>query len=210
MKLLAIAIAALTAAAPAARAADMDADLSALGHQWAAIYYKLSDSQQEAAYPALIGRAEAIVRQYPAKAEPMIWETIILSCYAKAKGGLGAIDVARHARELALQAAKVDDRAMEAGAYTALGALYYKVPGWPIGFGNDKTAKAYLDKAVAIAPQAMDANYFAGDFMIEQGDKTHARDFLERALRAPSHPGHEDADAGRRIEIEQDLAKLGG
>ena len=119
------------------------------------------------------------------------------------------MDIAERARSAALAAAKIDDTALDAGAYTALGVLYYKVPGWPIGFGNDKTAKAYLDKALALAPQAMDTNYFYGDFMIEQGDKERARAYLEKALEAPPHPGHEDADAGRRIEIENDLAKVG-
>jgi Tfp pilus assembly protein PilF len=140
----------------------------------------------------------------------LIWEAIILSSYAKVKGGLGALDVAKKARDLALAAAKIDDKALDAGAYTSIGVLYYKVPGWPIGFGSDKKAKEYLDKAIAIAPQSLDVNYFYGDFMIEQGNKKAAREFLQKALQAPARPGREDADAGRKIEIEDDLAKIDG
>jgi len=191
-----------------AAAEEMTDRLDALGHAWAKVYYGMPDAQQVPAYPALVSQAQQIAAAYPARAEPLIWEAIILSCYAKAKGGLGALDLAEQARDLALAAAKIDDKALEAGAYTALGALYYKVPGWPVGFGNDKRAREYLDKALAIAPNAVDVNYFYGDFMIEQGDEPKARAFLEKALLRPPRPGHEDADFGRRIEIQNDLAKL--
>jgi tetratricopeptide (TPR) repeat protein len=201
---------ALIGAIGTATAEEPGGRLEALGHAWAKVYYGTPESQQAPAYPALVAEAQAIAAAYPAKAEPLIWEAIILSCYAKAKGGLAALDIAEQARDAALKAAKLDDKASEAGAYTALGVLYYKVPGWPVGFGNDKTAKAYLDKAIAIAPESLDANYFYGDFMIEQGDKQKARDFLQKALQLPPRPGREDADAGRKIEIQDDLAKLGG
>jgi tetratricopeptide (TPR) repeat protein len=191
-------------------AADMQSDLLDLGHAWSKVYYQTPEDQQAPQYPALVSRAEALAKQYPAKAEPKIWQAIILSCYAKVKGGLGAVDVAEQARDAALAAVKIDDKAMDAGAYTSLGVLYYKVPGWPLGFGSDKKAREYLDRALAIAPDAVDVNYFYGDFMIEQGEKKKARDFLNRALQAPARPGREDADAGRKLEIQADLAKVSG
>ena len=198
------------AAGPQVAWADdaMAPELAALGHAWAKVYYQTPLSEQETSYPPLVATVEAIAQAHPARAEPLIWEAIILSCYARAKGGLAAIDLAEKARDLALAAAKLDDKALDAGAYTALGVLYYKVPGWPIGFGSDAKAKEYLDKALAVAPEAMDVNYFYGDFLLDQGEKKKARDFLEKALAAPSHPGREDADAGRRHEIATDLARL--
>jgi len=208
-----IAIAALTVAAlntSSAMADSMASDITALSHAWAKVYYQTPEQSQEAAYPALVAQADAVAKAYPAKAEPMVWQAIILSSYAKAKGGLGAIGLAEQARDIALAAAKIDEKALNAGAYASLGALYYKVPGWPIGFGSDKKAKEYLDRAVAIAPDSIDVNYFYGDFMIEQGDKAKARTFLEKALQSPARPGREDADAGRKQEIEADLAKLKG
>jgi tetratricopeptide (TPR) repeat protein len=208
-----IALAALGLAALHATGASADpmaTDITTLSHAWAKIYYQTPEQQQEAQYPALVAQADAVAKAYPAKAEPMIWQAIILSSYAKAKGGLGAVGLAERARDIALAAAKIDEKALNAGAYTSLGALYYKVPGWPIGFGSDKKAKEYLDRAIAIAPQSIDVNYFYGDFMIEQGDKEKARAFLEKALQAPARPGREDADTGRKQEIAADLAKLKG
>jgi tetratricopeptide (TPR) repeat protein len=193
-----------------AAADGLETSISDLGHAWAKVYYQTPENQQEAQYPALVAQADALAKQYPAKAEPMIWQAIIHSSYAKVKGGLGALDEAEKARDIAMAAAKIDEKALDAGAYTSLGVLYYKVPGWPVGFGNDKKAKEYLDRAIAIAPSSVDVNYFYGEFMIEQGDKQKARLFLEKALAAPARPGREDADAGRKQEIQADLAKLNG
>jgi len=191
-----------------ASADAMESAISDLGHAWSKVYYETPENKQEPQYPALVAQADAIAQQYPAKAEPMIWQAIILSSYAGAKGGLGALDLAERARDIAMTAAKIDDKALDAGAYTSLGVLYYKVPGWPIGFGSDKKAKEYLDRAVAIAPTAIDVNYFYGDFLHEQGNDSKARDYLQKALQAPARPGREDEDAGRRREIEAELAGL--
>ena len=196
-------------AAQSALADDMASQISDLGHEWVKVYYQTAPSKQEPLYAPLIAKADAIAKANPTKAEPLIWEAILLSCYAGAKGGLGALDAAKQARDVALTAVKLDDKALDAGAYTSLGVLYYRVPGWPLGFGSDKKAKEYLDKAIAIAPTSLDVNYFYGDFMIEQGDKKKARDFLQKALTAAPRPGREDADAGRKIEIQNDLAKIG-
>lgn len=196
-------------AATSAAGDDMASALAALRHDWAKVYYQTPESAQAPLFPPLTARIDAIAAQYPDAAEPLIWKAIVFSSYAKAKGGLGALDLAKAARDAALQAAKLDERALDAGAYTALGALYYKVPGWPIGFGSDSKAKDYLDRALAIAPGAVDVNYFYGDFLLEQGDKAKARGFLEKALQAPPRPDRADEDAGRRKEIEADLAKLG-
>jgi tetratricopeptide (TPR) repeat protein len=196
----------LTLALPSGARAD---DLTSLRHAWAAVYYRMPETQQVAAFPALAARAEALVAAQPEAAEPLILKAIILSTYAEAKGGLDALSLVEAARDAALKAAKLDDRADDAGAYTVLGVLHYKVPGWPIGFGNNKTARQYLDQALTIAPDAVDANYFYGDFLREQGDDAEARGFLQKALAAPARPGREDEDAGRRRKIENDLTRLG-
>jgi uncharacterized protein HemY len=198
------------AGTPSARADAMPDALAALRHAWAKVYYQTPESEQMAQFPALKAQADAIVAQHPAAAEPLILKAIILSTYAEAKGSLDALSLVKAARDAALQAAQIDDKALDAGAYTVLGVLYYKVPGWPIGFGNDRKAKDYLDRALAMAPEAIDVNYFTGDFLLNQGDTAKAKAFLQKALAAPARPGREDEDAGRRREIEADLAKLDG
>jgi tetratricopeptide (TPR) repeat protein len=195
--------------ARAAAADDLAASLAELRHAWAKVYYQTPQDQQVPQFAALQDRADALAAQHPQAAEPLILKAIILSTYAEAKGSLDALSLVKSARDAALAAAKIDEKADDAGAYTVLGVLYYKVPGWPIGFGNNRRARENLDRALALAPDAIDANYFYGDFLIDQGEKAKARGFLEKALKAPARPGREDEDAGRKREIEKDLARLG-
>ncbi len=188
-------------ALPASAAADVDATVTELAHGWAQANYQTPESAQEDAFKSLIASAETAVRQNPQSPQLLAWEAIILSSYAGVQGGFGAMDSAEKARDLLLEAAKIDDKALGGGIYTSLGALYYKVPGWPIGFGNDDKAKKYLERGLAMNPDGIDENYFYGDFLLDQGEKEKARTYLTKALNAAPRPGREDADAGRRAEI---------
>jgi Tfp pilus assembly protein PilF len=95
----------------------------------------------------------------------------------------------------------IDDMALQGSAYTSLGALYYQVPGWPVGFGSDKKAQKMLDKAGTINPDGLDSNYFYGDFLVQQKKYNAARERLNKAMAATVRPGRELAEAGRRAEI---------
>ena len=199
------AMAGIAMTASAGAATDSDAVMTELQHGWAQANYQTPEDQQEKTFEALIAKAEQAVKENPGKPELLAWEAIILSSYAKVQGGFGAMDSVEKARDLLLEAIKIDDKTLGGGAYTSLGALYYKVPGWPIGFGNDAKAKEMLERGLAMNPDGIDQNYFYGDFLLDQGDKEKAKEYLTKALNAPPRPGREDADAGRRQEITADL-----
>ena len=55
-------------------------------------------------------------------------------------------------------------------------------------------------------PDAIDPNYFYGEFLIDQGEYAKAITVLEHALVAPDRPTRPIADAGRRAEIRQSIA----
>ena len=178
-----------------------------LQHGWAKAYYQTSDKQKEAAFKELAAKAHQVTAASPGRAEPLVWEAIILSSYAKFAGGLSALSNAKAARDLLLAAEKIQPDALDGSIYSSLGSLYYKVPGWPIGFGNKQKAREYLEKAVKLNPEGIDPNYFFGDFLIEQGEYVKAREYLEKAMTAPARPGRDDADQGRRAEVQQALEK---
>ena len=50
-----------------------------LQQAWAKTNYKTAEDQQETAFEKLTQQAEALVKQYPNKAEPLIWQAIITS-----------------------------------------------------------------------------------------------------------------------------------
>jgi tetratricopeptide (TPR) repeat protein len=189
-------------------AGEMEDAVADVAHRWAKAYYQVPDAEKEAAYRSVVIQAQQVARTYPGKAEPLVWQAILVSSQAKAEGGLGALSKVKEARDLLLAAEKINPNALDGSIYNSLGSLYAKVPGWPIGFGDKKKAREYLEKALAINPYGIDPNYFYADLLVDQGEYAKAAIHLKRALAAPPRPGREDADAGRRKEINQLLNAL--
>jgi tetratricopeptide (TPR) repeat protein len=193
-----------TAADPA-----FDAQLLSIQQAWAKVNYETPAGDARAqAFDALEKRAEAFTQQHPTRAEALIWEGIIESSYAGAKGGLGALGLAKAARANLEKALEIDAGALDGSAYTSLGTLYARVPGFPVGFGDDDKARKLLLKALELNPNGIDPNYFYADFLYEEGQYADARKYLERAAKAPPRPGRETADKGRRAEIDALAAKV--
>lgn len=179
-----------------------------LQHEWAQIKYQLPEKEQESAFKKLADEADKVTEAQKGNAEVLVWNGIILSTYAGVKGGLGALSLVKKARTLFEQAIAIDPTVLQGSAYTSLGSLYYQVPSWPIGFGDDDKAQEYLTKGLEINPDGIDSNYFYGDFLMKQGDYTRAEEAFNKALHAPAREGREVADQGRRMEIEQAMTKL--
>lgn len=173
--------------------------------RWAQINYQLPKPQREAAFEELLHQSEKIRQATPRDAAALIWEGIVLSSLAGEKGGMGALGLVKRARADFEAAIKLDAGALDGAAYTSLGALYYQVPGWPLGFGDDAAARTMLRKGLAIDPDGIDANYFYADFLRDQKDWAGARTAFQKALAAPARPGREVADAGRRKEAQAKL-----
>jgi len=188
--------------------AGVDEDVRALQNEWAQIKYARPAGEQEKAFAELTRNADAVRARHPGRAEPQIWYGIIAGSYAGARGGLGALSLAKEAKKAFEQALELDAKALDGSAYTSLGSLYYQVPGWPIGFGDDAKARELLEKALALNPDGIDSNYFYGDFLYRKGDYLGARRALARALKAPPRAQRALADEGRRKEIEALLAAM--
>lgn len=182
--------------------------LQLLQSRWAEINYQVPAAQREAEFAKLAAEADTLVRSNPQDAEFYIWRGIILSTYAGAKGGLGALDLVKQSKASLEQAVALDPKALEGSAYTSMGALYYQVPGWPIGFGDDEQAEKLLKQALQLNPNGIDPNYFYGDFLFRQKRYSEAKLALEKAQAATARPEREVADRGRQAEIAALLAKV--
>ncbi len=190
--LAAAGIAMLISAAPAVQASDnrqMDADILVVAEEWAKIKYQSKDdSERKEKMETLAVKADALVTRYPGRPEALIWDGIVTSERASLTWGLTALNHASRARDLLLEAYKMDPKALDAGAPTSLGVLYYRVPGFPLGWGDSDKARAYLEEAVKNAPNGRDAHYFYADFLYEQGDYKKAEQVLKAGLALPKHP----------------------
>ena len=171
--------------------------------RWAEIQYQLPEAQREAALEKLAADSAAFTREQPQAAEAWIWHGIVTSSWAGAQGGLGALGKAKDAKRYLEQAIALDSAALQGSAYTSLGTLYDRVPGWPIGFGDEEKADELLRQALQINPDGIDSLYFWGDHLMRQGHYAEARATLEKARHAPPRPGRELADRGRQGEIER-------
>lgn len=190
--------------------AGVDEDLvRPLQQRWAEIKYQLPEQEQADQYHALAAQAHEVSVANPNSAAALVWEGIILSSEAGASGGLGALSKAKEARRLLEESLKLDETALQGSAYTSLGTLYAKVPRWPIGFGNRERAEEMFQKALAINPDGIDPNFFYGEYLLDRGQLTEARQYLETALQAPPRPGRTLAEEGRRREIEALLGQAG-
>ena len=187
--------------------ADLQQDISTIQHGWAKANYGTAKDQQEKAFDDLIKQSQAVIDNYPDKAEPKVWHAIVLSTQAGVVGGFGALGKVKAARKLLEQAEKIDADTLDGSVYTSLGSLYYQVPGWPLGFGNDDKAEQYLKKALSVNPHGIDPNYFYGDFMLEEGNPAEAVKYFKKAMKAPARPNRPLADEGRKGEIAAKLTR---
>lgn len=182
--------------------------LAQLQRGWAEANYTLQGKAQTTAFETLLAQADRAIAAEPDSAELYIWRGIIRSSYAGAKGGLGALSLAKAAKVDLEKALKIDDKALAGSAYTSLGTLYYKVPGWPIGFGDNGKAETLLKKALSLNPEGIDPNYFYGDFLAQQRKYAQAERYLLKAQQAPARPDRPLADKGRQQDIETVLQQV--
>ena len=176
--------------------------LNGLQQSWAHIQYELPADQRTAAFEKLATQAASFTRERQSVAEAWIWSGIVTSSWAGAQGGLGALSKVKDAKADLEKALALDPKALQGSAYTSLGALYDRVPGWPIGFGDSDKAEQLLKQALQLNPNGIDSLYFWGDHLYRQKRYSDARGALQKALQADPRPGREVADAGRRKEIE--------
>jgi tetratricopeptide (TPR) repeat protein len=207
------ALAVVTMASSVRAADNLNGDILRVALDWEHIKFEVSDKNaQEQQMAKLAERASALSSQYQGRPEAQIWYGIILSEQASMAGENGspfkALGFAKHAREILEPIADSNPAVLDAGAPTSLGVLYYRVPGFPIGFGDKTKARHLLEEAVKYAPDGLDANYFYGDFLLEQKEYAAAASVFKHALTSPPHPERPLWDKSRRLVIEQDLAKI--
>jgi tetratricopeptide (TPR) repeat protein len=204
---------ALLVAGPCAlpgQAADaLSPDVRRLQTKWEAIKFGVPEGDEQTSQMNALGEdADAVAAHFPAMPEALIWDGIITSERASMASTFSALGLAKRARDILEQAYKMDPARLDAGATTSLGVLYYRVPGFPIGFGDKAKARQLLEQAVKLAPNGLDAWYFYGDFLYTQDEFSKAAEVFQHALKIPQHPDRPVWDKNRRLVIEELLAKI--
>ena len=178
-------------------------------HQWAVCQYETSDKKPKInCLKENITLNENALKITPDSNELKTWLAINISTMAGAKGGLGALSLAKKSKALLEEVIANDPTVLDGSAYTSLGTLYYQVPGWPIGFGNDEKAELMLKKALTINPDGIDPNYFYADFLQKNKRKEEAVKYFKHAQIAAPRLSRPLADKGRLQEINTKLKEI--
>lgn len=179
-----------------------------LQRHWAEIQYRMPEKQRAEKLAALTEQASALTARYPDDATVWTWSGIVRASHAGAKGGIGALPIVKAAKADLEKAIAIDGSVLDGAAYTSLGSLYYQVPGWPIGFGDDKKAQTFLLKGLEYGADDMDANYFYADYLFQQKDYAQAMAYANRAEHGPADLERPVASEGRLGQIKQLQAKI--
>src|ERR1700720_1536765 len=192
------------------QAADtLSPEVRRLQTKWEAIKFSVPEGDDQTNQMNALGEdADAVAARLPGTPEALIWDGIITSERASMASTFHALGFAKRARDILEQAYSLDPAKLDAGATTSLGVLYYRVPGFPIGFGDKARARQLLEQATRLAPQGMDAWYFYGDYLMSENEIPQATAAFNHALALPVHADRAEWDKNRRLMIEQDLQKM--
>lgn len=188
--------------------ASMDEDIYKLRTAWAMAKYETPKNKQIPMLEQLVDEAKELNKKYPNQPDIMVWYATTLSTLGAVEGKVRALPNLKKAKDLLEDAIKRNPNVENGFAQGVLGALYARVPGWPISFGNKDKAREHLEMAVKLSPNGVDSNYYYGDFLIEDGKFEAAKQHLELAEKSPIRPGYEIQDRGRKVEVATSLLKL--
>ncbi len=180
--------------------------------EWAEIKYqsKASDEAKVEQLEALATKLGGLAEHAPDNLEAQIWQATALSTKASLIGGVGALGDLKKAKKIFENVLEVNPKAGNGQAHVILGALYHKVPGWPIAFGNKKKAKKNLEAGIALNPDGMEPNYFYAEFLVETKDYAAARTYLKKAMAATDMDGFPVFAKGRKAEAREMLNNIEG
>lgn len=204
--LLALAFSLCSAPSPADDNKNFDRSLQQIQDEWAEAFYHQPESRQVPKFKELLNRVRQLKQAYPQRAEPLIVEAVIQCTYAAADWGLSSLRRLDEARDLLIQSIDRDPMAMDASAYITLGNLYYRLPGWPISYGDETQALTYLEAAARMYPNALDSNYFLGDYWLHNDQHGKALAYLEKADKAPIRQTQRLSDEKIKEELRAALA----
>ncbi len=192
----------------AAEGESLDQEIRQIQKDWAISKYKSKTKNEKIdGYRKCADAAEKLAAIFSQNAEPLIWQGICLSSEAELTK-LSALGKVKEAKKIFEKAAKIDEKALDGSAYTNLAVLHHRVPGWPIGFGDEDIAEEYFKKVLAIAPNNVDANYFYALFLQSKKDDVElALKHLKIASKAPSR-NRPLADSMRKKEIVQKIQEF--
>ena len=139
----------------------------------------------------------------------LYWKAAAIGKLSEESGIINALRMTRPMEQLFLRVIALDEKYDNAGAHKALGRMYYKLPGFPISFGNKEKALFHLYKAHALFPDDIITRAFYAEVLLDLGRVQEARKHAEFILGTPVEVEN-SFRYSRFIEIARDIARKTG
>ena len=174
-----------------AAALDFEQELTAVIRDYDSAMYDTMDNAAKAkALEAVMNRAANLVKQYPNRAEALVWHGMSQAELSATSASLSLVKQARKTLEAAVA---ITPNAYAVDAYSTLGGMYANVPGFPLAFGDKKIARVNFEKALAINPASIGANVGYARLLLKLGENAEAIKYATAALNGTPRPGREKA-----------------
>ncbi len=122
--------------------------------------------------------AEETIKKFPDHPDGWINKAIFLGVYGLSKGVLNALSVAKEMRICALKAYKMNKTYYYAQPPQILGRLYFKLPSFPVSFGDLEKARRYLYEAYRIDPTYPYTYMYIAELEAATGNIDKAKKFI--------------------------------
>lgn len=175
-------------------------DLPRIIADWEIANFTLDGAAQKEAFDTLLEEAETLRENPTATANDLLWAGIIESSYAGEIGGLSALGHAKQAKRDFESALESADPEVTPAALASLGTLHSKVPGWPVGFGNDKKAKQFFEDAEQAGAGSLDFYMMYAEYALSKGMKEKALSLLQASEQVAPRSDRQVTDAARIAE----------
>jgi len=171
------------------------------------VLQKSTPERRAEAYSLGYQVASRAIELEPNRVEGHYWFAINMSGYATEDGPLKTLSMGRRILQALDSANAILPDYYFAGPLRARGRLLYKMPGFPISFGDTKKGLSDLRKAAEKSPDTRLNQLFLAEALAESGDSTQAKEALSRARGAQELMGiAEEAKVTRAIaELERSL-----
>ncbi len=158
------------------------ADVDALHSEFLHLKFGIKEGAEEKAEVArLHEEADKRLSAESADPEELIVRARILAYHASVTGGMQGLAMVKESKALLEKSIELDENAMDGYGRVLLGILYYRVPSWPVAFGDKKQARENLERAVEISPSGYESNYSLAEFLLKRKKFDEAKPLLEAA-----------------------------
>lgn len=164
-------------------------------------FFLTGEQPRLALYTEAIAAGEQSVALRPREAAARFWLGTAYGLYADVKGGVRAISYVNKFKAQIEQAVRLDPLYENGAPLNTLGMMYFKAPGWPFSFGDDKKALELLRRSHRLSRPNMVVNRLLAEVVLEEVGKAEALTLVNAALAMPDRPGYVLEDRKIRREL---------